>query len=314
LDRHISLSIKQVRYFIAAADFGQVSLAALELNVSQSAVTAAVQQLEASLGEKLFIRSPSGVSLTAQGSRFLQHARNIMAVVNEAVLSPLSQDTSLLGSVTVGMSYTVAGYFMPRHHARFARTYPRIHLDMLEMQRQQIEDGLQKGKLDVAVMLVSNLRNRTNITYETLLRSRRRLWVPPEHPLLEASSISLKDVAKEPYIMLTVDEAHQTAGKYWYGTKLHPQVVFNTSSVEAVRSLVAAGMGVTILSDMVYRPWSLEGQRLETRNVNADIPTMDVGIAWSSKHEPSPAARTFIDFLSRAFGSSGHDDHVGGAA
>jgi DNA-binding transcriptional LysR family regulator len=310
----VSLSIKQVRYFIAAADFGQVSLAALELNVSQSAVTAAVQQLEASLGEKLFVRSPTGVSLTAQGSRFLQHARNIMAVVNEALVSPLSEDNSLQGTVAVGMSYTVAGYFMPRHHARFARTYPRIHLDMREMQREDIEDGLLTGRIDAAVMLVSNLTDRSNIAYETLLRSRRRLWVPPEHSLLEASSISLEDVAKEPYVMLTVDEADQTAGKYWDDTGLCPKVIFDTSSVEAVRSMVAAGMGVTILSDMVYRPWSLEGQRLETRNVDADIPTMDVGIAWSRERHPSPAARTFIDFLSRAFGSSSYDDHVGGSS
>ena len=45
--------------------------------------------------------------------------------------------------------------------------------------------------------------------------------------------------------------------------------------------MVADGMGVTILSDMVYRPWSLEGQRIELRNVTADIPTMDVGVAWN---------------------------------
>ena len=77
--------------------------------------------------------------------------------------------------------------------------------------------------------------------------------------------------------MLTVDEASQTASRYWRPTGLRPNVMFTTSSVEAVRSMVADGMGVTILSDMVYRPWSLEGQRIELRNVAAEIPTMDVG-------------------------------------
>ena len=81
--------------------------------------------------------------------------------------------------------------------------------------------------------------------------------------------------------MLTVDEAMNTAGKYWAKAGLEPRMVVKTSSVEAVRSMVAAGMGVTILSDMVYRPWSLEGQRIETRNVIGDIPTMDVGLAWN---------------------------------
>ena len=105
--------------------------------------------------------------------------------------------------------------------------------------------------------------------------------------------------------MLTVDEANQTATKYWNTVALRPTVVFKTSSVEAVRSPVAAGSGITILSDMVYRPWSLEGQRLETRTVAAEIPTMDVGRAWNPLHEQSPATHTFHDFLSLTFGA-GH--------
>lgn len=307
----MTLSIRQVRYFVAAADYGQVSQAATELNVSQSAVTAAIKQLEASLGETLFDRVPNGVALTAQGARFLQHARNILAAVNEAVSSPLSEDSTQQGALTVGVTYTVAGYFMPRHYARFRRTYPRIHVEQLEMRRDDIERDIAAGRIDVAVMLVSNLRDRDGIAYETLLRSRRRLWVPPAHRFLLAHAVTLADVAREPYVMLTVDEAGQTAGRYWETTGLRPQVIFNTSSVEAVRSMVAAGMGVTILSDMVYRPWSLEGQRLETRNVSGSIPTMDVGVAWSKNHELSPAAKTFIDFMSRAFGSAIHDDPLG---
>ena len=111
--------------------------------------------------------------------------------------------------------------------------------------------------------------------------------------------------AAEPYVMLTVDEANQTAARYWKPTGLRPNTIFTTSSVEAVRSMVADGMGVTILSDMVYRPWSLEGQRIELRNVVADIPTMDVGLAWNHTRGQSPAARTFHEFMSLSFGGAG---------
>ena len=105
--------------------------------------------------------------------------------------------------------------------------------------------------------------------------------------------------------MLTVDEAADTAGRYWARTPNRPEIVFRTSSVEAVRSMVAAGMGVTILSDMVYRPWSLEGQRLETRLLVDDIPTMDVGLAWARGRDNSPATRALMDFLSLAFTGGG---------
>lgn len=92
----------------------------------------------------------------------------------------------------------------------------------------------------------------------------------------------------------------------WGSAGLRPDPIFVTSSVEAVRSMVADGMDVTILSDMVYRPWSLEGQRIELRNIVADIPTMDVGLAWNPSRAQSPAARTFHEFMSLSFGGAGN--------
>ncbi|MFP3480811.1 LysR substrate-binding domain-containing protein, partial [Burkholderia sp. SIMBA_057] len=82
------------------------------------------------------------------------------------------------------------------------------------------------------------------------------------HPLLKRESVTLASVAPEPFVMLTVDEAAQTAMRYWNETAWRPNVILRTSSVEAVRSMVANGSGVAILSDMVYRPWSLEGRRI----------------------------------------------------
>ena len=135
-------------------------------------------------------------------------------------------------------------------------------LELSELPRFGIETALFSGGLDLAVMLTSNLGHTDDLESETLFRSRRRLWLPSDHRLLAAPEISLRDVAEQPYVMLTVDEASRTAGRYWDPHGLTPKVVFSTSSVEAVRSMVAAGMGVTILSDMVYRPWSVEGQRI----------------------------------------------------
>jgi DNA-binding transcriptional LysR family regulator len=294
----MSLSVRQIRYFLAAAEKGQVSLAAAGLNVSQSTVTAALQQLELSLGVSLFRRLPSGVELTAEGSRFLTHARNVMAAVTAAQRAPLTEDRALRGIVRVAVTYTVAGYFLPPHYARFARAYPDIRVELTELPRPAIEQGLKDDAFDFAVMLVSNLQDTAALASEILFRSRRRLWLPVEHPLLSAESIGFEDVARAPYVMLTVDEANQTAARYWKPTGLKPNVIFITSSVEAVRSMVADGLGLTILSDMVYRPWSLEGQRIEQRNLASLVPTMDVGLAWRRKKKLGSAARAFADFLS----------------
>ena len=301
----MSLTIRQLRYFIAAAETGQVSHAAMELNISQSAVTAGIQGLEAALGARLLARGGQGVSVTPQGARFLSRAKAIIAAVEEATRSPLGEETQVTGSLRLGLTYTVAGYFMARHYASFRRIYPGIMLELSELPRFAIEDALVNGGLDLAVMLTSNLGNTDDLESETLFRSRRRLWLPSDHRLLATPGISLRDVAGQPYVMLTVDEASRTAGRYWDHHGLTPKVVFSTSSVEAVRSMVAAGMGVTILSDMVYRPWSLEGQRIEQRQTIEGIPSMDVGLTWPKNRPLSAPAQVFRAFLSAALGSAG---------
>jgi DNA-binding transcriptional LysR family regulator len=301
----VPVTLKQIRYFIAAAETGQISQAAVELNVSQSAVTAAVQQLEATLGVRLLQRNPGGVTPTPEGHRFLLHGRNVLAALEEAIRVPRTSTAAATGTVRVGVTYTVAGYFLARHHARFAANFPGVKVDLYEASRDVIERALLDGALDIAVMLVSNLQERGKLQFETLVRSRRRLWVPAEHPLLKAEKVGLAEVAAYPYVMLTVDEASHTAGRYWARTPYRPDVIFRTSSVEAVRSMVAAGMGVTILSDMVYRPWSLEGQRIETRVLEDEIPTMDIGLAWRADAVMSPATRAFQEFLSFATASGG---------
>jgi DNA-binding transcriptional LysR family regulator len=299
----MSLTLKHLRYFIAAAETGQISHAAMELNISQSAVTAGIQALEATLGARLLARGAQGVSVTPQGARFLSRAKAIIAAVEEATRSPLGEESEVTGQLRLGLTYTVAGYFMARHYAAFRRIYPGITLELLEQPRPAIENALVTGGLDMAVMLTSNLGNTGELASETLFRSRRRLWLPSEHRLLAASEIGLRDVAREPYVMLTVDEAGRTAGRYWDTYGLVPQVVFSTSSVEAVRSMVAAGMGVTILSDMVYRPWSLEGQKIELRQTVEPVPSMDVGLTWPNARPLSAPAQVFRTFITAALGA-----------
>jgi DNA-binding transcriptional LysR family regulator len=101
--------------------------------------------------------------------------------------------------------------------------------------------------------------------------------------------------------MLTVDEAANTSMKYWRTTLHQPNVTLRTSSVEAVRSLVASGQGVAILSDMVYRPWSLEGQRLETVVLTDPIPAMNVGLAWARGVRFTKAMEAFRSYFRQAY-------------
>ena len=106
------LTLRQVRYFIATAEFGQISQAAIHLNISQSAVTSAIQELEGMLGVALFTRTAQGMNLTDSGRHFLNHAYSIQRSVDDALNSP-QPDTRVEGTLKVAASYTVMGYFLP---------------------------------------------------------------------------------------------------------------------------------------------------------------------------------------------------------
>ena len=295
----MSLSLRQIRYFIATAEAGQVSQAAVNLAISQSAVTAAIKELEEIVATPLFERTPHGMELTSAGRRFLSQAYEILQKVEEVTQLSLVTNT-VRGSLNVATTYTVMGYFLPFHIERLRRQFPGIDFQLFELNRESVEEGLLANRYDIGMMLTSNILN-PELATEKLLSSQRRLWVPVRHPLLSNGTVGLKDVAEEAYIMLTVDEAAHTSMKYWSQTPYLPKVTLRTSSVEAVRSLVANGQGVAILSDMVHRPWSLEGRRIETIALSDPVPSMDVGLAWRRTAEFTPAMEAFRSYFRRAF-------------
>ncbi|MGB3147504.1 MAG: LysR substrate-binding domain-containing protein, partial [Paracoccaceae bacterium] len=117
---------------------------------------------------------------------------------------------------------------------------------------------------------------------------------PTGHRLADAEAISLADLATEQLIVLTVDEIEESTRLLMAAMSVKPNVAFRTRSVEAVRSLVATGAGVALLPSLVYRPWSLEGDRIEFRDVSGDLPTVQVGLVWRKGAPLSPVARNFI--------------------
>lgn len=295
-----SVSMKQLRYFVAASDARQFSLAATKVNVSQSAVTAAVHQLEEHMGVQLFERKPSGVALTAEGHQFYRHARHILDTLQDALNEPKFQRHSTIGKVRIGASYTVLGYFLPNLLARFKRSYPDVDIELYDMDREQIEERVLTGDIDLGLIILSNSQRRERFAHHVLIRSRRQLWLANDHTLMSLPKVTLEDVAKQAYIMPTVDEGDTSASRYWQSHGFQPNVAFKTSSMEALRGLVAHGFGITILSDMLYRPWSLEGRKIACRPLDDLVPPMEVGLIWQHQAAFDGATQAMQSFLIQA--------------
>ncbi|TDG02807.1 LysR family transcriptional regulator [Paraburkholderia guartelaensis] len=297
------VTLRQFRYFVAAAQNGQFSMAAAAEHVSQSAITNAVLALEEALGTRLFVRLPQGVELTPDGQDFLNHARHVLESVRDALHKAPFRAHSLRGTVRLAASYTLLGYFLPELLARFRATYPEIEIDLHDLDRPAIEEAVLAGKVDLGVALLSNVERRARFGHHLLMRSRRQLWAAPTHPLAQMGTVTLRDIARYPYIQLTVDEGEASTLRYWKKRRVAPNIAFRTSSMEALRGLVAHGFGVTILSDMVFRPWSLEGKRIDACAIEDAIPQMEAGMLWHPGAVLSDPARAMQQFLIHACGN-----------
>ncbi|AZO41054.1 LysR family transcriptional regulator [Mesorhizobium sp. Root695] len=290
----MAFTIRQLQFFIAVAEQGTVSGAAQNLSISQSSVTEAIKELESDLGVELFERHPRGLNITHKGHQFLRHATKILADVSDARRSFSGEQAVAGGRLQLGVTSLVAGYVLSDLLARYRRAYPGVEVSAIEDNGDYLEHLLIGGKLDIAVMVTSNLRDRTALQSEILEVSAYRLWLPLGHPLASADIISIGDIASETLIMLTVDEIEENTGKLLTAIGAKPHVAFRTRSVEAVRSLVATGAGVALLPDLVYRPWSLEGDRIESRDISGSLPVVQVGMVWRRGSGLPQAARDFI--------------------
>ena len=290
------ISLRQIKYFITVCQLRKINVAASELNVSASAVSSAIKDLQDFVGVKLIERHRRGVYPTPEGQRFLRHCNTIMASVAIALEDIPKNKLSVSGKLKLGVTVTIAGYFLSSPLSRFSRAYRGIEVEIHEYNRPELEDRLICGELDIALMLVSNLGRADRIASEILIRSPRRLWTQAGHRLSGKSSVTLNEIAREPYIQLMIDDAKRTTQTYWADYGVEPNISFATESVEAVRSMVATGRGVTILSDMLFRPWSLEAERIESTDISDVVPPMDIGLAWNTKTPLSDPAVAFQEY------------------
>jgi DNA-binding transcriptional LysR family regulator len=201
----------------------------------------------------------------------------------------------VVGRIRLGVMPTVAGYFLAPFLERFRRVHPDIDVSVTELGPDEIERQLADEDLDFAIALASTLGNAQALVRTILFASSRRLWVAPSHRLASRRRIRLADVAAENYLLLTIDDNEATTRGYWRRNGLQPSVGFRTASIEAVRNMVASGAGVTILSDLVYRPFSLEGDRIVARKLVDPVPDLELALCWKRRRRLSDAGALFRD-------------------
>ena len=291
----MNITFRQMRYFIAVAEIRSISGGAASVGISQSAVTDAIRFIEAELGCEMFARHARGVILTREGQQFLRHARKIVDAMND-IRGGIAQNTDeVSGTLKVGATPTVTGYFLPDLLARYRQAFPSVKVAIVEEKSDYIEHMLVNGEIDLAILVVPGLTRPEALDHDVLLRSDMRVWMAPAHRLSDQESFSLAELADEPLIDINREELQLVSSSVWQRQPVHSRPAYRSASVEAIRGLVGTNAGLAILPDLLYRPWSLDGDRILAKRTRDQLPTFDIGLVWRRLTRQSEAATLFME-------------------
>lgn len=243
----MNITLKQLRYFDAVIRYGSIAKAAEEMHISQSSVTAAVDQIEQTVGADLFRRIPAkGVVPTRIGELTGQRAAEFLeqARIFEADLMSITGEPK--GVLRLACYEPTAPYVLPPLLKRIAERYPDLSIDISEGDMGDIDESLRAGKTDVALTYRRETHPDTRFT--SFFSARPWVIVPESWAISKEPHLSLQDLVEHPMILLDL----QGTMRYFMGLfdaeGLHPNISHRTRSGAVLRGLVAAQLGYSILN------------------------------------------------------------------
>ncbi len=248
------MTLEQLRIFVAVALREHVTLGARDLNLTQSATSAAIAALESRHATKLFDRIGRRIVLTEAGRVFLAEAKAVLARANaaEMILSDLGELKR--GRLHLAASQTIANYWLPHHIHAFRNRFPGIEVQLTIGNTTTVASDVRDGNVDLG--FVEGDTRETDVTIERVADDELILVVPPDHRWAQTRPHP-SALAEESWILREAGSGTRAIFEdALAGLGLKPDtltVVLELPSNEAVRSTVEAGAGVTVMSRLVVQ-------------------------------------------------------------
>ncbi len=262
------MTLEQLRIFTAVAEREHVTRAAQALNLTQSAVSAAVSALESRYDVKLFNRIGRRIELTSAGRLFLEEARAVLARA-QAAASVLDELGGLeRGSLTVHASQTIASYWLPTRLVTFRAAHPGIAVRLSVGNTAQVARAVKDGEADVG--FVEGRVDDPALLQEQVGSDRLIVVASPKHPWSAGQALSAEDLGSGHWVLResgsgTRSEFEAELARFGI-PPARLDVVMELPSNEAVRAAVEAGAGATALSELVAEP-ALKAKTLKRANI-----------------------------------------------
>ena len=252
------MEIHQLRYFVAVADEGNFSRAAAKVRVAQPSLSQQIRKLEAEIGQPLFDRLPRSVVLTEAGRCFIDYARQILASIGDARRCVDELTEAVTGKLAVGAIPTIAPYVLPELVVKFQKDYPEVTLELVEDVTDGITRRIDAGELDVA--LASTCEPSPTLRRQSLGNEPLLALVPETDPLATKTLVELDDLKSQRFLLL--HEMHCLSQQVHHlldTRRLRPEIALAGSQLTTIARMVAAGIGVSIVPQMMVKHQATPG-------------------------------------------------------
>ncbi|QQE74331.1 LysR family transcriptional regulator [Brevibacillus composti] len=293
------MELRQIQYFIEVAKREHVTEASHALHVAQSAVSRQIVNLEAELGVDLFIRDGRNVRLTPIGKVFLDHMMQAMKVIDKAKREIEEFLDPERGTIRIGFPSSLAAYTLPTVISAFREQHEHVQFHLRQGSYRSLIDAVIKGEIDIA-LLGPVPKDEKQVIGHTLFLEKIVALLPSHHPLAKEKKLQLSQLREEAFVLfpegfilrdLVVHACSQQG--------FRPTVSFEGEDIDAIKGLVAAGLGVTLLPEITLtdnRPRNTVTIPVTEPNV-----TRTVGLIIPADRELPPTEKLFCEFLKRFF-------------
>ncbi|WP_374546895.1 LysR family transcriptional regulator [Rhodoblastus sp.] len=290
------MTLEQLRIFVAVAEREHVTLAARDLNLTQSATSAAVAALEARYATRLFDRVGRRIALTEAGHLFLAEARAVLARARAAEQTLIDLADLTRGSLTLAASQTIGNYWLPPLIQRYRELHPGVAITLAVDNTDGVARRIHDGAADIG--LVEGAVDDPFLTSRPFAEDELVLVAPPDHPWAREPGRQPDDPRRGPWVLREPGSGTRAIFEAALaGLGIAPgalDIALELPSNEAVCSAVAAGAGVTVVSRLVVACALKAG--VLTR-VKLDLPPRRFFALHHKEYSVTRAQKAFLELI-----------------
>lgn len=275
------MNLRSLHYFVKLADIRHFSKAAEACFVSQPTLSTQIKKLEEELGTQLVERSPKNIMLTPAGEEIAERARKLLADVEQIRTVARRSSDPAEGNLRLGLFPTLAPYLLPHVVPGLRQHFPRLRLQLAEEKTEDLLRMLHRGELDVALLALPI--SEAGLHIEILFHEPFVLAVPASHKLALAPDVSVHDLQGNELLLL--QEGHclrEHALEVCTLAGAQERMDFHASSMETLRQMVAAEVGITLMPLLAVMPPIAATENLVTRPFSGTAPSRTIALVWRS--------------------------------